>query len=134
MALFRRDFGGGAGVQLGIDDVIDDHLGVVLLTPLLDEHVVEPLVVGRNEVFPLHDLERLLARRARLLRRVDERTCEGRRTDGFDELSAPETSPETRIVTRIVVVTHGSTPRRCRRGYPTTASSKVKGQGQGNRA
>src|SRR5207245_10858420 len=39
-----------------------DHLVVVLLPPLMDVLAVEPLVVGRNEVIPLHDPQRLLRR------------------------------------------------------------------------
>src|SRR6185503_9128704 len=39
---------------------VDDHLGIVLLSPLLDVFVVEPLVVAGHEVVPLQDTQRLL--------------------------------------------------------------------------
>src|SRR5262245_10416855 len=103
MALFRRYFGGRAGVELGVHDVIDDHLGVVLLAPLLDEHLVEPLVVGRDKVLPLHDPEGLLALGAGLLRRVNERARESSRAGCLDELSAPE-MPGMRVVTHGVLL------------------------------
>jgi hypothetical protein len=59
VALLRGDLGRGAGVDLADRDVVDGDAGVVLLAPLLAEHAVEPLVVARDEVAPLDDLERL---------------------------------------------------------------------------
>ena len=46
--------------QLGEVDVVDLHVGVVLGAPVLRVRVVEPHVVGGNEVAPLDDLERVL--------------------------------------------------------------------------
>ena len=51
----RRDLGRPAAVEQGVVDVVDLDLDVVLLPPLLDVRVVEPLVVGRHEVSPGHD-------------------------------------------------------------------------------
>ena len=59
MTLLGRDLSGGAGVEAGDPDVVDGHLGVVLLAPLDDVLLVEPLVVGRHEVDPLEDPELL---------------------------------------------------------------------------
>ena len=39
--------------EQGVVDVVDLDLDVVLLAPLLDVRVVEPLVVGGHEVRPL---------------------------------------------------------------------------------
>jgi hypothetical protein len=50
--------GGDAAGQVGLVDVVDDHLGVVGLPPALGVDVVEPLVVCGHEVAPLQDLER----------------------------------------------------------------------------
>ena len=41
--------------QHEMGDVIDANLDPVLLAPLLHEHVVEPGVVGGDEVAPLED-------------------------------------------------------------------------------
>src|SRR5262249_49625344 len=62
VTLLRRDFRGGRGVDGGDADVVDDHLGIVLLAPLLDVLAVEPLVVVWNEVVPLHNAYPLLRR------------------------------------------------------------------------
>ena len=71
-------------------DVVDDHLSVVLLAPFLHVPVVEPLVVGWDEVNPLKDLERLLSRTCPL-RNHDIGADPGRqrpRPHGFDEFTA----------------------------------------------
>jgi hypothetical protein len=42
--------------------MIDDDVGVMLLSPLLAEGLVEPSVVGGNEMAPLKYFQRLLLR------------------------------------------------------------------------
>jgi hypothetical protein len=53
MPLLRRNFRGCARLDQSEIDVVDDHLGVVLLSPFLGVSVVEPFVVSRHEVAPL---------------------------------------------------------------------------------
>ena len=65
VALLRRDFRRRARRNQGEVDVVDDHFGVVLLAPFLGVLVVEPLVVGGDEVAPLQDLQRLGRARGR---------------------------------------------------------------------
>ena len=50
-----RDLRRAGRVEQGVVDVVDLDLDVVRLAPPLDVRVVEPLVVGGNEVGPLHD-------------------------------------------------------------------------------
>ena len=57
VALLGRDLGRGAGRVVGLVDVVDRDLDVVGLPPLDDVLLVEPLVVGRDEVAPLDDLQ-----------------------------------------------------------------------------
>jgi hypothetical protein len=57
--LLGGHLGGRARIDAGDADVVDGDIGVVLGSPLLDELLVEPLIVGRDEVDPLEDLERL---------------------------------------------------------------------------
>jgi len=66
VALLRRDLCRGGGVDGRDADVVDDHLGIVLLAPLLDVLAVEPLVVVGDEVVPLEDPQRLLGRESLL--------------------------------------------------------------------
>src|SRR5262249_58352163 len=56
----RRNFGGSARWNSSGMNIVDDDFGFVLLSPFLDVLVVEPGVVGGNEMNPLKDLERLL--------------------------------------------------------------------------
>ena len=72
MPLLRRHLGRGARRDQAEIDIVDCHLGVVLGSPLLDVLVVEPLVVSRNEVTPLQDLQGLPRGMSRS--GVDERT------------------------------------------------------------
>ena len=44
--------------------MIDDDIGVVLLSPLLAECPIEPSVVSGDEVTPLENLQSLLLRRS----------------------------------------------------------------------
>ncbi len=53
---FSRGFGG----QIGEVHVVNNDIGVVLVSPLLGKGLVEPFVIGRNKVRPLHDFEGLL--------------------------------------------------------------------------
>ncbi|MNN35075.1 hypothetical protein D3C81_1489130 [compost metagenome] len=62
MSLLCRHFGRRARGQRGDADVVDHHLGIVLLAPLFHVGVVEPLVVARHEMVPLQDLQRALRR------------------------------------------------------------------------
>jgi hypothetical protein len=87
--LLGGHLGGGAGVALADRDVVDDHLRVVLGSPLLAEHAVEPLVVARHEVAPLADLERLLLRTTR---DGEDQRAGGDRAGGLHEL-APRDAP-----------------------------------------
>ena len=66
--------------KLGEVDVVDHHLGVVLLAPRLHVLVVEPAVVRRHEVAPLHDPERPGQLLAAVLRHGRDRALDaGRR-------------------------------------------------------
>src|SRR5207248_3862852 len=67
----------GAAVEAGVVDVLDGDLDVVFRLPLLDPGVVEPVVVGRDEVDPLDDREVALEPAPLELQRAGER--EGRR-------------------------------------------------------
>ena len=67
-----RDLRCPGAVEQGVVDVVDLDLDVVRLAPALDVGVVEPLVVGGDEVGPLHDPQ--LSRE--LLVRVLERAVE----------------------------------------------------------
>ena len=60
MPLLRRGLGRRTIGDVVEPDVVDDHLGVVPLAPLLDVGVVEPGVVARDGVLPLQDSEGLL--------------------------------------------------------------------------
>ncbi len=68
-----RHLGGGAGVEESVVDVLDADLDVVLLTPGLHPGVVEPVVVGRDEVDPLDDGEVPLQPAPLVLERPGER-------------------------------------------------------------
>jgi hypothetical protein len=57
VATLRGDLGRAGAVEQGVVDVVDVDLDVVCLAPLLDVRVVEPLVVGGDEVRPRHDAE-----------------------------------------------------------------------------
>jgi hypothetical protein len=72
VAAAGRDLGGGARRKVGEVDVVDDHVRVVVLAPDLRVHVVEPRVVGRDEMTPLDDLQRVLRRLVRVLRRAGD--------------------------------------------------------------
>src|SRR5262249_32334265 len=50
----RRGFGSSSGSDVLHRDMIDRDLDVVLIAPILCEFV-EPFVIGRNEMTPLHD-------------------------------------------------------------------------------
>jgi hypothetical protein len=84
------DLGLRAGGDPHVVDVVHDNISVVLLPPFLDVPLVEPLVVGRDEVDPLKDLERLLSRMGPS--RNDEISAEPSRQrsgpHGFDEFTA----------------------------------------------
>ena len=56
----RGDLGLGTCGELGQRDVVDLHVGVVPVTPVLRVGLVEPDVVSGHEVAPLDDLERVL--------------------------------------------------------------------------
>src|SRR5262249_24254954 len=79
----RRNFRRSAGFDQREVDVVDNHLSVVLLAPVLGVFVVEPLVVGRNEVAPLQDLQGLCGAGGR---RMKERTDARRRACGSSRL------------------------------------------------
>ena len=59
MPLLGGDLGHRAGGDPCVMDVVHYHLSVVLLTPFLDVRLIEPLVVGRDEMHPMKDLEGL---------------------------------------------------------------------------
>jgi len=60
----RRSFRGCLGVKIDQVDVINNDIGVVLLSPLFAESLVKPSVVGRNKMTPLKYLQSLLLRRS----------------------------------------------------------------------
>ena len=74
----RRDLGRSRAEEQREVDVVDGHLDVVLLAPLLDVRVVEPLVVVGDEVRPLQDLQ--LPRE--LLPRIAQRPVDAERLVG----------------------------------------------------
>src|SRR5262249_40652257 len=94
----RGGLGRAARVDLGRRDVVDDHVGRVLLAPGLREGAVEPPVVAGNEVAPLQNPQRLAGRGGRppLARATGEgRKRAGRREGaarGSDELAARNAS------------------------------------------
>ena len=53
MSLLCRGLGGGFRVKVDKVDVINHHIRVMLLSPLLAEGAIEPGVVGRDEMTPL---------------------------------------------------------------------------------
>ena len=86
MTLLRGDLGRGGGVEGGDADVVDRDLGVVLLAPLLDVVAVEPLVVARDEVVPLQDLQLLLRALSEDLSVRAERGTHGGRSSDLQQL------------------------------------------------
>src|SRR6266566_9038886 len=66
-------FGCRPRVEQGVVDVLDVHLDVVLLPPLRHPGLVEPVVVGRDEMNPLDDREIALQPAALELHRPCER-------------------------------------------------------------
>src|SRR3989454_1522473 len=120
VALLGRDLGGGEGVDAGDPDVVAGHLGVVLLAPLDRVLLVEPLVVGGDEVDPLDDPELLLGG----VRSPgdDDVGAEagghrGAHTGGLDEVTASHRS----TTHRLLLLFRRSRPRPCalRRSAPT---------------
>ena len=73
-----RDLRGRPRVEQRVVDVLHADLDVVALTPLLDPRVVEPVVVGRNEVDPLDDREVAFEGPVRESHRARERERGGR--------------------------------------------------------
>ena len=67
-----RDLRCPCAVEQGVVDVVDLDLDVVRLAPALDVGVVEPLVVGGDEVGPLHDPELSRELPVRVLERAVE--------------------------------------------------------------
>jgi hypothetical protein len=86
VALLRGDFRHGARRNEIEIDVVDNHFGIVLLAPFLDVDGIEPFVVARNEMVPLHDLESLGGARG-----IDVKKRTGaRRKTGACGIAAPE--------------------------------------------
>src|SRR5260221_14344128 len=52
--------GCATGGEVNEVDMVNRHLGIVFLAPLLAESLVEPFIVRGNKVAPLDDLQRLL--------------------------------------------------------------------------
>ena len=75
MPLARRGLGRAAGGDFRRGHVVDGDVRGVLLPPLLRVDAVEPAVVARDEVAPLQDLQRLLARGGLLLRAARTRAA-----------------------------------------------------------
>jgi hypothetical protein len=85
VAGLRGDLGGRPRHHVGEPDVIHGDLDALLAAPLLGPRI-EPLVVGRNEMAPLEDLE--LAGRARVAD-DDRGTGRGGGAEGH-ELATPD--------------------------------------------
>src|SRR4029453_9626270 len=83
--------GGGRG-KVGQVDVVDDDVGVVVLPPDLRVHVVEPRVVGGDEVTPLDDLEGVLRLLVRVLQRAGDRRLRRSAAVEHDSRSDPGAS------------------------------------------
>lgn len=77
VARLGRGFRGRTRGDVGDRDVVDSDLDVVLLTPVLCERI-EPLVVLRDEVAPLHDGEGFVVGK----RAGDEWCSDGRHRSG----------------------------------------------------
>ena len=94
VSFFRRHFRRGARIHLGDRHVVDDHVRVVLCTPLLGERAVEPFVIPGDEVTPLDDLQGFLLCQRSL--REEKGRGHSRRRHGaarqLDELPASDLS------------------------------------------
>ena len=98
-----RDLRLGARRELSEVDVVDLHVRVVLVAPVLRVGLVEPDVVRRHEVTPLDDLERVLVlpvdvlrdRRGRNLRQRPRVGDQEPAETAADHLPSGEASGET---------------------------------------
>src|SRR5439155_13374655 len=87
-----RELGGVTGRQLEVRDVVDADLDPVLVPPLLRE-LVEPYVVGGNEMAPDQDSEVRaldLGRRLPRQQHVPERRAGDDRAGGLEEAATVE--------------------------------------------
>src|SRR5262249_29689363 len=109
MPFLRRHFGRGTRGDQSEIDVVDGDVGIVFSSPLLHVLIVEPLVVGRNEVAPLQNFQSLLGGMLRAWCDNGTDGCQYARPGGcLDHVSAGcATTNETRrfhgVSSRIIV-------------------------------